>query len=133
MKKHVELLEQLEFSREEVEGLVVEYSNAASSYNYAADDVESFCREIGYQMRKYYDSQSREWRESKEGQELIATAYMWTNFDLETAEDVDEYLALAPEEDEEGEGNYKKFESLPTHREELEEDEEEDVAGRTLN
>ena len=73
-------------------------------------------------MRKYYDSQSQEWRESKEGKELIETAYMWTNFSLETAEDVDEYLDLAPEEDEDG--DYKKFESLPTHREELKDEEE---------
>ena len=113
-------MEILERAREEVEVYVTEYVDAANSYNDTVHDAQNFCHEIGYQMRKYYDEQSREWRESKEGQELIDTAYMWTDLHIERAEGVDEYFA--PQEDEDG--DYKKFESLPTHREEVEDEEE---------
>ena len=114
-KTHADLIEAIREADKEFYEASVTYQDAAEEYNDAISEAERFSEDIAYEMRKYYDSQSQEWRDSKEGQEFDLKRSMWANVNIEKANDINELCI-----DEE----LEELEALPTLKVEIEDEQD---------
>lgn len=101
-------------------------NSLVEKYNFAVDDIETFCDDIVGDMQNYYNEQSESWQGSPEGEEYQKAIDSWEGVTIATLEAIDRETDIDEWREQENWSTFEDFveSSLPTEFFKEEEEEE---------